>query len=178
MKPQDATPVQVWTTGQCAGPPGHGYGGWAWLAVQGGVARGAAGGERHTTGGRMALRAVLEALKGLAESPAVPLQLDPGAASLAALAADLPGRKAAGWRTAEGDPLAEADLWAALAEAVAARGGPVRFVAGATLGRADPGGFVAAWSEFARDRCKAKGAFTSAIPKPNLAGFLAKRGAA
>jgi hypothetical protein len=32
-----------------------------------------------------------------------------------------------------------------------------------------PTAFAAAWADLARDRAKDKGAFTAAIPKPNLA---------
>jgi hypothetical protein len=48
----------------------------------------------------------------------------------------------------------------------------VRFTA---EGAADGRRFVTAWTAFARDRCKAKGPFTAAIPRPNLQTFLAKR---
>jgi ribonuclease HI len=171
-------PLQLWTAGDCAGPPGYGYGGWAWLAAGGAETRGFVGGERHTTTPRMRLRAVVEALKAVADRAAAPLQLDLAEAPLARLAADLPASQAAGWRDAQGEAMADADLWAEVARLAAARLGPVRFTAGARLGAADAGGFVAEWAAFARDRCKAKGAFTSAIPKPNLSTLISRRGPA
>jgi ribonuclease HI len=167
--------LTIWTGGTCAGPPGYGYGGWAWLAVQGAAARGAAGGERHTTAGAMALRAMIEALKAVAAEAATPLQLDPGDPVLARTAADLAGRQAAGWRNSEGDPMENPELWIQIAAAARARTGPVRFVVAA---RSDAWTFVDAWTAFARDKCRDKGPFTSAIPRPNLQTFMAKRASA
>jgi ribonuclease HI len=163
--------LHVWTGGVCAGPPGYGYGGWAWLVVHGGAARGAAGGERHTTAGAMALRGTIEGLKAAATEPAAPLQLDPGDLVLARIGADLAARRAAGWRTAEGDPIDNPELWEQVATLVAARAAPVRF---AFAAKSDAKVFVDAWTAFARDRCKDKGPFTSAIPRPNLTAFMAR----
>ncbi|HTK36802.1 MAG TPA: hypothetical protein VL358_16140 [Caulobacteraceae bacterium] len=167
--------LTIWTGGACAGPPGYGYGGWAWLAVQGGTARGAAGGERHTTAGAMALRAMVEALKAVAAEPSAPLRLDPGDPVLARTAADLAARQAAGWRNAGGGPMENPELWVQVAAAVGARTGPVRFVAAAGT---DARTFVDAWTAFARDKCRDKGPFTSAIPRPNLQTFMTKRASA
>ena len=51
---------------------------------------------------------------------------------------------------------------------------PVTFVrVSSTPSDRHPEGFVAAWSDFAREKCKAAGAFTWAIPKPNMAKFPA-----
>ena len=167
------TPLHIWTGGDCAGPPGYGYGGWSWLIVQGAApARGAAGGEKHTTRGRMVLRAMIEALKAVSDQPAAVARLDPGDIAVAKIGADLAARQAAGWRTREGDPIEDAELWAEIARLIGARAAPVRFM---TPGPADARTFDGAWTDFARDRCKNKGAFTSAIPKPNLQTFLAKR---
>jgi ribonuclease HI len=174
MSGDDATPMLIWTGGDCAGPPGYGYGGWAWLSLRGGAARGFAGGERHTTAAAMALRAMIEALNAAAGEPATSIQLDPGDAGVARIGADLVGREAAGWRTAEGDPIEHPELWKEVAAAVRATHAPVRFVA-AGPPASDARVFVDAWIDFARDKCKAKGAFTAAIPRPNLQTLMTKR---
>ena len=140
--------------------------------MQGGAARGWVGGEKHSTKGRMVLRAMIEALKAAADQPTAPLQLDPGDAAATRIGADLKARQAAGWRTADDEPIEDAELWAEIARLAVARAAPVRFT---SAGASDARVFVAAWTDFARDRCKTKGAFTSAIPKPNLTTFLVKR---
>ena len=68
----DAATIEIWSGGDCAGPPGYGYGGWTWLIVQGGAARGWVGGEKHSTKGRMVLRAMIEALQAAADQPTAP----------------------------------------------------------------------------------------------------------
>ena len=164
--------IEICSGGDCAGPPGYGYGGWAWLMVQGAApARGAAGGEKHSTKARMILRGMIEALKAAADQPAAAIALDPGDAGAARIGADLAARQAAGWRTPDGEPIEDAELWGEIARLLAARTAPVRF---AIQGPPDARAFVGAWVDFARDRCRDKGAFTSAIPKPNLTTFLAR----
>ncbi|MBA4013658.1 MAG: ribonuclease H [Phenylobacterium sp.] len=135
-------------------------GGWAYVRSHDKAASGQAGGERYTSPERMALAALLAALKDLPKG-AVSIQIDNAAvARTAALIA-------AG-RPPEGDkaPTENLDLWAALTAALAGRQ-PAFAIAAAS--KASPTGFAAAWAELARDKANAQGAFVSAIPRPNLA---------
>ena len=135
-------------------------GGWAYVRSHDKTASGQAGGERYTSPERMALAALLAALKDLPKG-ALAVQIDNGAvARTAALIA-------AG-RAPQGDeaPAENLDLWAALTAALAGRQ-PTFAIAGPS--KASPTGFAAAWAELARDKANAQGAFVSAIPKPNLA---------
>lgn len=135
-------------------------GGWAYVRSQAGAASGQAGGERYTSPERMALTALLAALKEAPKGPAS-IQIDNGAVARAAALI------AAG-RPPQGDeaPAENLDLWAALTTALAGRQ-PAFAVAAPS--KASPTGFAAAWAELARDKANAQGAFVSAIPKPNLA---------
>ena len=135
-------------------------GGWAYLRDDAEGLVGQAGGDRYTTPERMALTALLAALKDLPKG-AASIQIDDAAvARTAALIA-------AG-RPPQGDdaPAENLDLWAALTAALAGRQ-PTFAIAGPS--KASPTGFAAAWAELARDKANAQGAFVSAIPKPNLA---------
>ena len=135
-------------------------GGWAFVRAAGREVAGQAGGERYTTPDRMALSALLAALKELPKE-AVAIQMDNGVvARTAALIA-------AG-RPPEGDaaPAEDLDLWVQLTGALAGRAASFA-IAGPS--KASPTGFAAAWAELARDKANAQGAFVSAIPKPNLA---------
>ena len=135
-------------------------GGWAYVRSHDKAASGQAGGERYTSPERMALAALLAALKDLPKG-ALAVQIDNGAvARTAALIA-------AG-RPPQGDeaPAENLNLWAALTAALAGRQ-PAFAIAGPS--KASPTGFAAAWAELARDKANAQGAFVSAIPKPNLA---------
>ena len=140
-------------------------GGWAYVRSHDKTASGQAGGDRYTTPERMALTALLAALKDLPpkekQGGAVSIQIDDGA--VARTAAQI----AAG-RPPQGDdaPSENLDLWAALTATLAGRQ-PTFAIAGPS--KASPTGFAAAWAELARDKANAQGAFVSAIPKPNLA---------
>jgi ribonuclease HI len=152
--------THLWIAGAQA--PG-GYGGWAWVAVADGEARGAAGGARRTTARAMALTGLVD---GLADLTA-PLEIhttDPALKAFEAL-------RSAGWKTAQGEPLADPELWDALAAAVDKAGGP-RF----TPGHREGGTFADAWAAFALDVARTKGTFSSPIPKPNLKTFVGKLG--
>ena len=140
--------------------PAFKCGGWAYVRRAAGEVVGQAGGERYTTPQRMALTALVAALKCLPPGP-VAIQMDDGAvARTAALIA-------AG-RPPQGDavPTEDLDLWAQLTAALAGRK-PAFAIARPS--KASPTGFAAAWAELARDKANAQGAFVSTIPKPNLA---------
>ena len=154
--------VTLWIASFCRPDPG--YGGWAWVRKTDGetgaaAIRGAAGGERRTSGARMSLAALAEALESLSEMPAdttVTLRfLDP----------DLAGQLVA----PDGVyATTEPGAWAAARAAVAAR--PVlELVPSSSADAAN--GFLAAWAEFGLDTAKSRGSFKAAIPKPNLMKF-------
>lgn len=150
--------VDLWTASLCRPDPG--YGGWAFVRRDAdGVIAGAAGGERRTTGIKMVLTGVIEALGAVADLPAdtaVTLHFaDPD------LAAELTASGGA-WATAE------PDAWAAARKAVAAR--PVLSLA--PLSDTTPvAGFLKAWADFGLDTAKTRGTFKAAIPRPNLMKF-------
>jgi len=135
-------------------------GGWAYVRSHDKAASGQAGGERYTSPERMALTALLAALKDLPKG-AVSIQIDNAAVARTAalIAAGRPPQD-------DKAPTDNLDLWAALTAALAGRQ-PAFAIAAPS--KASPTGFAAAWAELARDKANAQGAFVSAIPKPNLA---------
>ena len=152
------TSIDLWTAALCKPDPG--YGGWAHVRRNAdGTLAGAAGGERRTSGARMVLTGVIEALTALADLPidaAVTLHFaDP---NLAAELVASDGAYAA----------AEPEAWAAARKLLAAR--PVLTLA--PLSSAAPAaGFVRAWADFGLDTAKTRGTFKAAIPRPNLMKF-------
>jgi ribonuclease HI len=154
--------VTLWIASLCRQDPS--YGGWTYVRrVEGetGAAaiKGAAGGERRTTGAKMSLTALTEALEGLSDLPA------DAAVTLRFSDLELAGQLVA----SDGEyAAAEPDAWAAARAAVAAR--PVLEMVPAAADDAT-NGFLAAWAEFGLDTSKSRGSFKAAIPKPNLMKF-------
>lgn len=154
--------VTLWIASLCRPDPG--YGGWTYVRrmddeTGAAAIKGAAGGERRTSGARMSLTALTEALDSLSDLPAdakVTLRFqDP----------DLAGQLVA----SDGAyATAEPDAWAAARKAVAAR--PALELVPASPGDA-ANGFLNAWAEFGLDTSKSRGSFKAAIPKPNLLKF-------
>ena len=133
--------------------------GWAHVRADGGAVAGWAGGDRRMDAERTALSGLLAALRDL--PPARPVRL----LTASPLVAAIPARIAAA-KAGDDPPTDNLDLWAQAMKVLAA--GPVQIERAAR----EPAGipeFAAAWAEFARDKAKDKGPFTSAIPKPNLA---------
>jgi hypothetical protein len=150
--------LTLWTAALCKSDPG--YGGWAHVRRDAdGTLAGAAGGERRTTGPRMALTGVIEALTALADLPAsaaVTLRFaDPS------LAAELVASDGA-------YALAEPEAWAAARKLLAAR--PALTLV-PLIAAAPAAGFLKAWADFGLDTSKTRGAFKAAIPRPNLLKF-------
>jgi ribonuclease HI len=141
-----SSPISIWTAGLCSN---LGYGGWAWLAVQDGVARGRTGGERKTTEQRMGLTALLRVMEAMAADPAAPLRLHMRLAA----------------------PTEDRDLWSQITAARAARTGPVTLVT-APVPAADA--FVQEWAALAQDKVKQTASFAFPIPKHVLAAIAAK----
>jgi len=144
--------IRIWLAVSYAAP--FRTGGWAFVRSAGGAVSGAAGGDRRITGDRLALSALLAALKDAA-GPVELVTADPFLAAA-------PERLAA---TGEDAPTEDLDLWGQVATAFKAR--PVRIARQApTPGK--PLAFAGAWAEQARERAR-NGAFAFPIPKPNLA---------
>jgi hypothetical protein len=134
-------------------------GGWTYLRHDAQGLRGLAGGARTIDAERLALQAFSGALADIADGAAVELT------SASPLLLAIPGRIA---KAQAGDDAPEdnLDLWAKVTTQLS------RLTL--TLRRAEPTpnsptAFTAAWAERARDHARAKGAFSSPIPKPNLA---------
>ncbi|MGE0409975.1 MAG: ribonuclease HI [Amphiplicatus sp.] len=119
--------IEIYTDGACAGNPGPG--GWGVLIIEGGRRRELFGGEAATTNNRMELTAALEALRATADASAVILHTDSQYLRNGIL--DWMIRwKRNGWRTADGKPVKNKDLWEALDAARAARKIDWRWVKG------------------------------------------------
>ncbi|MBV8605623.1 MAG: ribonuclease HI [Pelomonas sp.] len=106
-KPQ----VVVYTDGACKGNPGPG--GWgAWLRA-GEHEKELCGGEPNTTNNRMELTAVIEALASLKRSCAVTIYTDSEYVKKG-MTEWISGWQRRGWKTADGKPVKNADLWTRL----------------------------------------------------------------
>ena len=152
-------PIKIWT---CAAfSPVYRCGGWASVRFSQGQASGAAGGERNATASRIALAGLVAALRDLPPGEAVDIRTT--SPELAAFADILAGL---GTQAQAEAPIDDLDLWAQI---LAASAGRRLTMARVRLAPTTPTAFANAWAELARDKAKATGSFTSAIPKPNLA---------
>ena len=146
--------VRLWTS--TAFDRNYLCGGWASLRLIGADAAGFAGGDRRTTDRRMLLAGLAAGMRGAPAAAAIRLESDSAdARTLAAiLAGDCPG------------PEDDLDLWAPI---LAACRGRALTVSVAAPNPDTPIAFAAAWAELSRNKAKAKGAFTAAIPRTNVA---------
>ncbi|MBV1705574.1 MAG: ribonuclease HI [Hyphomicrobiales bacterium] len=108
--------VEIWTDGACSGNPGPG--GWGAILIYGDQRREIKGGAAETTNNRMELTAAIEALNLLKRPSCVDLFTDSEYVKNG-ITQWLKGWKARGWRTADGKPVKNLDLWQALDAAVA-----------------------------------------------------------
>ena len=100
--------VTIYTDGACKGNPGPG--GWgAWLS-SGGHDKELFGGERETTNNRMELTAPIEALASLKRSCDVVIYLDSEYVRKG-ITEWIVNWQRRGWKTADGKPVKNADLW-------------------------------------------------------------------
>lgn len=100
--------VVAYTDGACKGNPGPG--GWgAWLRWDGHEKR-LCGGERNTTNNRMELTAAIQALGALSQPCRVTLHTD-STYVMKGITEWMPGWKRKNWRTADGKPVKNVDLW-------------------------------------------------------------------
>lgn len=109
--------VEIYTDGACKGNPGPG--GWGALLVCKGRERELWGGASETTNNRMELTAVLEALRVLKRSCRVQVITD-SQYVMQGITQWMPNWKKRGWKTANGQPVKNVDLWQQLDEAVQA----------------------------------------------------------
>ncbi len=100
--------VSIWTDGACSGNPGPG--GWGAVLRYGARERELTGGEALTTNNRMELTAAIEALEALKRPCAVSLHTD-SQYLRGGVTRWLAGWKRNGWRTADGKPVKNEDLW-------------------------------------------------------------------
>jgi ribonuclease HI len=113
----ETTRVQIWTDGACRGNPGPG--GWGALLRYGGVEKELCGGESTpTTNNRMELTAPIRALTALTRVSVVDLHTD-STYVRNGIMSWMANWKRNGWRTKEGQPVKNADLWLELEAAVA-----------------------------------------------------------
>lgn len=109
--------VTVYTDGACKGNPGPG--GWGVWLQWGDHEREMCGGAEKTTNNRMELTAVIEALSALKRSCVVDLHTDSEYVRQG-ITTWIHGWKRRGWRTADGKPVKNMELWTAL-DAAASR---------------------------------------------------------
>ncbi|GIJ46236.1 ribonuclease H [Virgisporangium aliadipatigenens] len=109
--------VQIWTDGACRGNPGPG--GWGALLRYGAAERELCGGEATpTTNNRMELTAPIRALGALTRPSVVDLHTD-STYVRNGIMSWMANWKRNGWRTKDGQPVKNADLWRELEAAVA-----------------------------------------------------------
>lgn len=109
-------PVQIFADGACRGNPGPG--GWGALLRYGEQERELWGGEPHTTNNRMELTAVIRALEVLQRPSRLHIVTD-SQYVLHGSTQWLAGWKRRGWRTADGKPVKNQELWERLDELLA-----------------------------------------------------------
>jgi ribonuclease HI len=100
--------VVIYSDGACKGNPGPG--GWgAWL-VSGGHEKELWGGEPNTTNNRMEMTAVIEALASLKRSCKITIYTDSEYVKNG-ITTWIHGWKRRGWKTADGKPVKNVELW-------------------------------------------------------------------
>lgn len=105
--------VEIYTDGACKGNPGAG--GWGALLEYDGKKRELYGGEPHTTNNRMELTAVIRALAALKRPCKVRIHTDSQYVQQG-ISNWIRDWKRRGWKTADGKPVKNLDLWRELDE--------------------------------------------------------------
>ncbi len=108
--------VTVYTDGACSGNPGPG--GYGAILIFGDKRKELSGGEQETTNNRMELLAAISALEALSRRCPVDLHTD-SVYLRDGITKWIHGWKKKGWRTADGKPVKNEDLWRRLEAAVA-----------------------------------------------------------
>jgi len=100
--------IVIFTEGACSGNPGPG--GWGALLIAGGHRKEICGGEPDTTNNRMEMMAVIRALESLKRPSTVQVHTDSQYVQKG-ISEWMSGWKKRGWRTADGKPVKNQDLW-------------------------------------------------------------------
>lgn len=104
----NAETIYIYTDGACKGNPGPG--GWGALLVASGHRKEISGGEANTTNNRMEMTAVIRALELLKRPSTVEVHTDSKYVQKG-ISEWLAGWKRRNWRTADGKPVKNQDLW-------------------------------------------------------------------
>jgi ribonuclease HI len=100
--------VEIYTDGACAGNPGPG--GWGAVIIDGGDRIEISGGDSATTNNRMEMTAAIKALNATSGAQNTVLYTDSQYVKLG-VTEWLKNWKRKGWRTADGKPVKNRDLW-------------------------------------------------------------------
>jgi ribonuclease HI len=100
--------VHIYSDGACKGNPGAG--GWGALLISGSHRKEICGGEANTTNNRMEMLAVIRALELLKRPSTVEVHTDSQYVQKG-ISEWMAGWKKRGWRTADGKPVKNQDLW-------------------------------------------------------------------
>lgn len=100
--------IHIYSDGACKGNPG--IGGWGALLVANGHRKEISGGESNTTNNRMEMTAVIRALESLKRPSTVEVHTDSQYVQKG-ISEWMPGWKRRNWRTADGKPVKNQDLW-------------------------------------------------------------------
>lgn len=103
--------IDIYTDGACSGNPGPG--GWGALLRMGDTEKELSGYEPATTNNRMELMAVIEALRALKRPVAARVHTDSQYVQKG-ISEWIHGWKRRGWKTADRQPVKNADLWQTL----------------------------------------------------------------
>jgi len=104
----NADTIYIYSDGACKGNPGAG--GWGALLVTGGHRKEICGGEANTTNNRMEMTAVIRALESLKRPSTVEVHTDSQYVQKG-ISEWMAGWKRRNWRTADGKPVKNQDLW-------------------------------------------------------------------
>ncbi|MDA8224970.1 MAG: ribonuclease HI [Betaproteobacteria bacterium] len=108
MSEKEGPQVEIYTDGACKGNPG--VGGWGALLISGAHRKELCGAEPMTTNNRMELMAVIVALQSLKQPSRVEVHAD-SQYVVKGMTEWLSGWKRRGWRTSDGSPVKNVDLW-------------------------------------------------------------------
>jgi ribonuclease HI len=104
----NADTIYIYSDGACKGNPGPG--GWGALLVTDGHRKEICGGETNTTNNRMEMTAVIRALESLKRPSTVEVHTDSQYVQKG-ISEWMAGWKRRNWRTADGKPVKNQDLW-------------------------------------------------------------------
>jgi ribonuclease HI len=104
----NADTIYIFSDGACKGNPGAG--GWGALLVTDGHRKEICGGEANTTNNRMEMTAVIRALESLKRPSTVEVHTDSQYVQKG-ISEWMAGWKRRNWRTADGKPVKNQDLW-------------------------------------------------------------------